>query len=77
MLLDDNVVAQRETKTRSFAGGLVVKKGLNIFSITSGGMPLPLSRILIATRRRANRARDLLRSNVCPCIARSSARIAR
>src|SRR5260370_1778988 len=31
-------------------GGLVVKNGLNIFSFTSGGMPLPLSRILISTR---------------------------
>src|SRR5262249_2001175 len=29
--------------------GLVVKKGLNIFSLTSGGMPGPLSRILIST----------------------------
>src|SRR5262245_63120319 len=27
--------------------GFVVKKGLNIFSLTSGGMPMPLSRILI------------------------------
>src|SRR4029450_5935228 len=31
-------------------GDLVVKNGLNIFSFTSGGMPLPLSRILISTR---------------------------
>ena len=30
--------------------GLVVKKGLNIFSLTSGEMPVPLSRILISTR---------------------------
>ena len=30
--------------------GLVVKNGLNIFSFTSGGMPVPLSRILISTR---------------------------
>ena len=30
--------------------GLVVKKGLNIFSFTSGGIPVPLSRILISTR---------------------------
>src|SRR5689334_23669219 len=30
--------------------GLVVKKGLNIFSFTSGGMPMPLSRTLISTR---------------------------
>src|SRR5258705_4611973 len=29
--------------------GFVVKKGLNIFSFTSGGMPVPLSRILIST----------------------------
>ena len=26
-------------------GGLVVKNGLNIFSLTSGGIPVPLSRI--------------------------------
>jgi hypothetical protein len=30
--------------------GLVVKNGLNIFSFTSGVMPVPLSRILISTR---------------------------
>src|SRR5215471_15400920 len=30
--------------------GLVVKNGLNIFSFTSGGIPVPLSRILISTR---------------------------
>src|SRR5262245_12397622 len=30
--------------------GFVVKNGLNIFSFTSGGMPVPLSRILISTR---------------------------
>src|SRR6185295_12159642 len=29
--------------------GLVVKNGVNIFSFTSGGMPVPLSRILIST----------------------------
>ena len=29
--------------------GLVVKNGLNIFSVTSGGTPVPLSRILIST----------------------------
>ena len=29
--------------------GLVVKKGLNIFSFTSAGMPVPLSRIRIST----------------------------
>src|SRR5215204_4488620 len=30
--------------------GLVVKNGSNIFSLTSGGMPVPLSRIRISTR---------------------------
>ena len=35
MLLDDDVVAEN---------------GLNIFSFTSGVMPVPLSRILISTR---------------------------
>src|SRR5215469_12745605 len=30
--------------------GFVVKNGLNILSLTSGGMPVPLSRILISTR---------------------------
>src|SRR5262249_11932005 len=30
--------------------GLVVKKGLNIFSLTSGGIPVPLSGTLISTR---------------------------
>src|SRR6516164_1256648 len=30
--------------------GFVVKKGLNILSLTSGGMPVPLSRIVISTR---------------------------
>src|SRR3954447_24057845 len=30
-------------------GGLVVKKGLNIFALTFCGMPLPLSRIQIST----------------------------
>ena len=40
--------------------GLVVKNGLNSFSLTSGGMPVPLSRILIsngfyaATKRKAD-----------------------
>src|SRR5262249_34478515 len=29
--------------------GLVVKNGLNIFSLTSGGMPVPLSRMRIST----------------------------
>ena len=28
----------------------MVKNGLNIFSFTSGGMPVPLSRIVISTR---------------------------
>ena len=50
MLLDDDVMAERQAKPGPFAGGLVVKNGLNILSFTSGGMPVPLSRILISTR---------------------------
>ena len=30
--------------------GLVVKKGLNIFSMTSGGIPVPLSRMRTSMR---------------------------
>ena len=44
--------------------GFVVKKGLNIFSLTSSGMPVPLSRILIsngfyaATKRKEQDSSD-------------------
>ena len=48
MLLDDDVVTDRQAKSRTLAD-LVVKNGLNILSFTSGGMPVPLSRILIST----------------------------
>ena len=44
-----------------FSGGLVVKKGLNIFSFTSSGIPIPLSRsvtrIFSSSRRVFNRER--------------------
>jgi hypothetical protein len=50
VLLDDDVIAQRKTKTRSLSGRLVVKKGLNIRSLISGEIPPPLSRIRISTR---------------------------
>jgi hypothetical protein len=49
MLLDDDVVTDGQAKSGSFTGGLVVKNGLNSFSLTSGGMPVALSRILIST----------------------------
>ena len=49
MLLDDDIVAQRQPRPVPSPAGLVVKNGLNIFSLTSGGMPVPLSRILIST----------------------------
>ena len=50
MLLDDDVVADGKAKPVPSPAGLVVKNGLNIFSFTSGGIPVPLSRILISTR---------------------------
>ena len=50
MLFDDDVVADGEAKTVPSPVGLVVKNGLNIFSFTSGVIPVPLSRILISTR---------------------------
>ena len=50
MLLNDDVVTDGQAKPSTFAPGLVVKNGLNIFSFTSGGMPEPLSRIVISTR---------------------------
>ena len=50
MLLDDDVVTNRETEPCALSGRFVVKNGLNIFSFTSGEMPVPLSRMLISTR---------------------------
>ena len=50
MLLHDDVVSDGQAKAGTLSGGLVVKKGLNIFSLTSGEMPVPLSRIVISTR---------------------------
>jgi hypothetical protein len=34
----------------SISHDIIVKKGLNIFSLTLGGMPVPLSQIVISTR---------------------------
>ena len=50
MLLDDDVVTDGETEPVPSPAGFVVKNGLNIFSLTSTRMPVPLSRILISTR---------------------------
>jgi hypothetical protein len=49
VLLDDNVVAEREAKPGAPPAGFVVKNGLNILSLTSSGMPAPLSFIAIST----------------------------
>jgi hypothetical protein len=40
---------QGQAEPCPFPVSLVVRKGLNIFSFTSGGMPVPLSRIRIST----------------------------
>ena len=49
--------------------GLVVKKGLNIFSRTSGGMPVPLSRMRISTRSpRLRVAATRAGSKPSPCL---------
>jgi hypothetical protein len=50
MLFHHNVMAHRQAKSSAFARGLVVKNGLNIFSFTPNGIPVPLSRIRISTR---------------------------
>ena len=50
MLLNDDVVTDGQPKPVPSPAGFVVKNGLNIFSFTSGGMPVPLSRIRISTR---------------------------
>ena len=39
MLLNDDVMAEREARPIPSPAGLVVKKGLNILSLTSGGNP--------------------------------------
>jgi len=49
VLLYDDVVAHRQTKPGTFARGLGRENGLNIFSSTSSGIPVPLSRIRIST----------------------------
>ena len=49
MLLHDDVVAEERPSPVPSPAGFVVKNGSNIFSFTSGGMPVPLSRIRIST----------------------------
>jgi hypothetical protein len=48
MLFDDDVVTNGQAKPGSFTGGLCREERVS-FSLTSGGMPVPLSRILIST----------------------------
>jgi hypothetical protein len=50
MLLHDDIVAEERPRPVPSPAGLVVKKGLNIFSFTLRGIPVPLSRTLISTR---------------------------
>ena len=50
MLLDDDVMAQRQAEPGAFAGGLGGEDGLKIFAFTSSGIPVPLSRMAISTR---------------------------
>ena len=37
----DDIVTNGEPKSCPFSAGLVVKKGLNILSLISGGIPVP------------------------------------
>ena len=50
MLLDDDVVTDGEAKPGAFSGGFRCEERVEHFSFTSGGMPVPLSRIVISTR---------------------------
>ena len=49
-LLDNDVVLRESPRPVPSPADFVVKKGLNIFSFTSGEIPVPLSRIPISTR---------------------------
>jgi hypothetical protein len=49
VLLDDDIVRHRETKAASFTGWLDREEPFDIFSCTSDGMPVPLSRMRIST----------------------------
>jgi hypothetical protein len=51
MLFDDDFVVMEKPSPVPSPAGFVVKNGLNIFSFTSGGIPVPLSRILISIIR--------------------------
>ena len=50
MLLDDDVVTDREAEPGAFSGRLRREERIEFFSFTSGGIPVPLSRIFISTR---------------------------
>ena len=50
MLLDNNVVADGEAKTGAFSGRFRREKWIEHLFFHVGGMPVPLSRILISTR---------------------------
>ena len=45
MLFHDDVVAEGQTKARTFAGRLSREKGIEHLLLHSGGIPVPLSRM--------------------------------
>ena len=47
MLLHDDIVTNGEPESGSFSGGLGREEGAEHLSLISGGIPVPLSRILI------------------------------
>src|SRR3954466_14666587 len=49
MLFHNDVMAHQNPAPFPPPAGLVVKKGLNVFSLISAGMPVPLSRMRIST----------------------------
>jgi hypothetical protein len=49
VLFHDDVVAYRQAKPGTFTRWLGRKKRMNIFSLTSFGIPVPLSRMRIST----------------------------
>ena len=49
MLLHDDIVSDGQAEANALPSRFCREEGIDIFSLTSGGMPVPLSRILIST----------------------------